>query len=117
MARTPSTMLPLATELPPFTLRDAVSGEAFDVTAAARGKRGLLVMFICNHCPFVVHVRAGLVAAAHDALDRGLAVVAINSNSLESHPQDVPQHMQQLARDEHWRFPFVFDDTQDVARA
>jgi hypothetical protein len=117
MARTPSTMLPLGTALPPFVLPDAVTGAPVDVAAAARGKRGTLIMFICNHCPFVIHVRATLVEVAHQALDRELAVVAINSNSLATHPQDGPAHMAQLARDEGWRFPFVFDDTQDVARA
>ena len=74
-------------------------------------------MFLSNHCPFVVHVRAALVAAAHEALDAGLAVFAINSNSVASHPQDGPEPMAQLARGEGWRFPFLFDDSQDVARA
>jgi hypothetical protein len=87
------------------------------VSALAKGKRGTLVMFICNHCPFVVHVRAGLVAAAHDALDQGLAVVAINSNDQLTYPQDGPEAMAKLARAEKWRFPFLFDETQDVARA
>lgn len=110
-------MLPLGTALPPFVLTDAVTGTAIDVAALSRGKRGTLVMFICNHCPFVVHVRAELVKLAHEALDRGLAVVAINANNLATHPQDGPEHMAQLAREEGWRFPFVFDDSQEVARA
>ncbi len=117
MAQTPSTMLPLGTPLPAFTLPDAVSGTEVTSPALATGKRGVVVMFICNHCPYVVHVRQGLVDAAHDALDRGFAVVAINSNNLATHPQDGPEHMAKLARDEGWRFPFAFDDTQEVARA
>jgi hypothetical protein len=110
-------MLPLGTPLPAVVLPDAVTGRSIDVTALAAGKRGALVMFICNHCPFVVHIRRELVAAAHDALDRDVAVAAINSNSTHSHPQDGPPHMAELARTEAWRFPFLFDETQDVARA
>ncbi|MGE0872061.1 MAG: thioredoxin family protein [Kofleriaceae bacterium] len=117
MARTASTMLPLGTPMPPFVLPDVVSGSPIDVTKLAAGKRGTLVMFICNHCPFVVHVRPVLIEVAHEAIDRGFAVIAINANSIASHPQDGPPHMARLARDEHWRFPFVFDETQDVARA
>jgi peroxiredoxin len=117
MAKTPSTMLPLGTPLPPFSLRDAATGAEVSAPALGAGKRGVVVMFLCNHCPYVVHVLPGLVTAAHDALDRGLAVVAINSNNVATHPQDGPEHMAKLARDEGWRFPFVFDDSQDVARA
>lgn len=116
MAET-STMLPLGTAMPSFVLPDVVTGRAVDGAAAVAGKRGALVMFVSNHCPFVVHVRAGLVAAAHDALDAGLAVFAINSNSVVSHPQDGPEPMARLARAEGWRFPFLFDETQDIARA
>jgi hypothetical protein len=114
---TPSSMLPLGSPLPATRLPDPLAGTTVDVAALAAGKRGTLVMFICNHCPYVVHVRAELVKLAHEALDRGLAVVAINSNSVASHPQDGPTHMAELARKEGWRFPFLFDDAQDVARA
>jgi peroxiredoxin len=110
-------MLALGTPMPPFALTDAITGARVDSAQVSAGKRGTLVMFICNHCPFVVHVRAALIGVAHEALDRGLAVVAINSNSIDSHPQDGPEHMAKLARDEGWRFPFVFDDTQAVAKA
>lgn len=110
-------MLPLGTQRPGAALPDAVSGDTVDLGALAAGKSGLLVMFICNHCPYVVHIRSELVKAAHEALDAGLAVVAINSNSRITHPQDGPEHMARLARDEGWRFPFLFDESQDVARA
>jgi peroxiredoxin len=109
-------MLPLGTGLPEFSLLDAVSGRAVAQRDLA-GPRGVLVLFICNHCPFVVHIRRELVKVAHEALDLGMSVVAINSNSAESHPQDGPVHMKQLAQSEQWRFPFVFDETQDVAKA
>jgi hypothetical protein len=114
---TPSSMLPLGTALPPVVLANAVDGKKVDVATLAAGSRGVLVAFICNHCPYVVHLRKELVRAAHDALDRGLAVVAINSNDAESYPQDGPGPMARLAKDEKWRFPFLFDASQDVARA
>jgi hypothetical protein len=117
MARAASTDLPLGGPLPPVRLTDAVDGAEVDVAALAAGKRGTLVMFLCNHCPYVVHVREELARIANDAVDRGFAVVAINSNDAEAYPQDGPEAMAGLARSEKWRFPFLFDATQQVARA
>lgn len=117
MAETPSTMLPLGTLAPPLRLADAVTGRVVDAAEAARGKKGLLVAFICNHCPFVKHIRKELVRVAHAALDQGFAVLAVNSNDEKAHPQDGPAAMRELAREEGWRFPFLFDETQEVAKA
>lgn len=117
MAETPSTMLPLGTQLPSFRLTDAVSGRTVDGAELARGKKGLLVVFVCNHCPYVKHIRSELVRASHEALDQGFAVVAINSNDEAAYPEDGPAAMKQLATAEGWRFPFLFDETQEVARA
>jgi peroxiredoxin len=117
MAETPSTMLPLGTRLPPLRLADAVTGRTVDAAEEARGKSGLLVAFICNHCPFVKHIRRQLIRVSHAALDRGLAVMAVNSNDEQAYPQDGPAAMRQLAREEGWRFPFLFDETQEVAKA
>jgi hypothetical protein len=117
MASTPSKMLPLGTPLPSVQLENAVDGARVDLDALASGKRGTLVLFICNHCPYVIHIRQELVRVAHEALTRGFAVVAINSNDAKSYPQDGPAAMAELAREEEWRFPFLFDETQDVARA
>ncbi len=112
----PSTMLPLGTALPAFTLPNAVDGRA--ISSASLGTtRGTLVMFLCNHCPYVIHIRGRLVELANRAVEQGFAVVAINSNSEKTHPQDGPQHMKQLATDGQWRFPFLFDESQSVARA
>lgn len=116
MAATSSTMLPLGTPLPAFTLLDVVSGAPLASTALT-GPRGVLVAFVCNHCPYVIHVRSALVALAHRALEQGFSVAAINSNSIQTHPQDGPGPMQQLASQEGWRFPFLYDETQAVARA
>ena len=104
-------------KMPVVSLKDAVTGSVVDVSALAAGKKGTVVAFICNHCPYVVHIRAELVRVAHDAIDRGLAVVAINSNDEKTYPQDAPPAMAKMAKDEGWRFPFLFDETQDVARA
>jgi thioredoxin-related protein len=112
-----SLMLALGTPLPVIQLKNAVDGSLVDVGAVSAGKKGALVMFICNHCPFVVHVRKELVKTAHDAIDRGLAAFAINANDAEAYPQDGPEAMAKLAREEGWRFPFLFDATQEVARA
>jgi peroxiredoxin len=116
MPLTPSTMLPLGTEAPDFALTDVVGGGPV-TREGFRGRPAVLVMFICNHCPYVVHVRPELVRAAHEFLDRGVGVVAINSNSAATHPQDGPENMRKLALDEGWRFPFAFDGTQAVAKA
>ncbi|MGH7440676.1 MAG: thioredoxin family protein [Polyangiaceae bacterium] len=117
MAATSSTTLPLGAPRPPVRLIDAVSGAAVDFDAQAAGKRGALVMFLCNHCPYVVHVRKELVRVAHHAMETGIAVVAINSNDKVAYPQDGPAAMASLAREEKWRFAFLFDESQDVARA
>lgn len=117
MARVPSTMLELGTPRPAIRLPEPLTGKTVDMAERAGGRAGTLVMFVCNHCPFVVHIRAELVKAAHEALDAGLAVVAINANSVVTHPQDGPAAMAELAREEEWRFPFLFDEDQAVARA
>ncbi len=114
MARTPSTMQALGRPAPDFDLRDTVTGDS--VRKADYAGRPLLVMFVCNHCPFVVHVRDVMVALANEYVDR-VGVVAINSNSLETHPQDGPEPMKALASREAWRFPYLFDATQQVALA
>jgi peroxiredoxin len=114
---TSSAVLPLGTPRPPVRLVDAVGGATVDASELAAGKRGLLVFFLCNHCPYVVHLRKELPRVAHEAMDRGLAVVAINANDVETYPQDGPEAMRRLALDDGWRFPFLFDETQQVARA
>ncbi len=115
MALTPSDMLPLGTKAPEFALRNAVDGSAVTLKDF-EGSEALLVMFICNHCPYVIHVRDELARLASDYLPRGLAIVAINSNSSVTHPQDGPEHMKELALSQGWEFPFLFDETQSVAQ-
>ncbi len=113
MALTPSTMIPLGTPAPAFELPD-IDGSTVNLSDF-EGKP-LLVMFICNHCPFVVHVNDGLVAFADDYLERGLAIVAINSNDVANYPEDSPQKMREYAERLGYRFPYLFDETQEVAK-
>jgi peroxiredoxin len=115
MVDTPSNMMALGTPMPEFALADTVSGQVISTRELQTGK-GFLIMFICNHCPFVIHIRHELVAVAHEALALNIQVIAINSNSIVSHPQDGPDAMKALAQSEGWKFPFVFDATQAVAK-
>jgi thiol-disulfide isomerase/thioredoxin len=114
MALTPSTMVPLGTPAQDFALPEPRTGGT--VLLGDCAGRPLLVMFICNHCPYVIHVQPELRRLDRDYGDR-LAIVAINSNSLRTHPQDGPGHMAALATEQGWRFPFLFDEDQSVARA
>ncbi|HVC97171.1 MAG TPA: thioredoxin family protein [Pirellulales bacterium] len=116
MARTPSTMLPLGTAAPDFQLRDAVSQKQVALADFA-GKPALLVIFMCNHCPFVKHVAAGLAALAKDYQPRGVAVVGINANDVVAHPDDAPDKMRDEARARDYTFPYLHDESQAVAKA
>lgn len=116
MALTPSTMLPLATEAPAFTLPDTVSGKTVSL-AALQSDRATVVMFICNHCPYVIHIRDGLLQLARDYQARGVAFVAISSNDVANYPDDAPDKMAALAKQLNFPFPYLYDETQAVARA
>ena len=115
MSLTPSTMLPLGTSAPPFALPD-VSGKTVSI-ADFQNAPALLVMFICNHCPYVKHVRSGLAQLACDYQAQGVAVVAISSNDIESHPDDSPAKMAVEAKEADYTFPYLYDESQAVARA
>lgn len=116
MAKTASNMLPLATTAPDFRLPEPLTGKD-RALADVRGTRGTLVMFICNHCPYVKHVNAELVRLAHDVQARGIGVVAISSNDARSYPDDAPPRMAETARALGYPFPYLYDETQAVARA
>lgn len=109
-------MIPLGTPAPDFTLPDTVSGTMKSLRDVM-GEKGLLVMFICNHCPFVVHVRDELVRLGNDYLPQGVGVVAISSNNVATHPQDGPEQMKVLAEQLDFPFAYLYDESQEVARA
>lgn len=115
MARTPSTMLELGTAAPDFRLPDATGKEtALGDFAEAKG---LVVAFICNHCPFVIHIREGLAQFGRDYQEGSLAIVAINSNDTMSYPDDAPDRMLEEIETAGYVFPYLVDDSQEVARA
>jgi len=115
MAATPSTMLPLKTLAPAFQLPDT---EGNIVTLGnALGKNGLLVMFICNHCPFVKHLRSSLATVTMDLIKRGIGVVAINSNDAKKYPEDSLEKMAVEKKTAGYPFPYLFDETQAVAKS
>jgi peroxiredoxin len=111
-----SRMLALDTVAPPFRLTDAASGNTVALEDFA-ASRALLVAFICNHCPYVKHILNGFVAFAREYGPRGLAVIAISSNDIETHPADSPAEMAKLAREKKFTFPYLYDESQAVARA
>jgi len=115
MVRTPSTMLPLGTVAPDFDLPN-VDGRMVDYAAAA-GPQGTVVMFICNHCPFVKHVADELARLGREFMPRGVGFVAISSNDVASHPADSPEQMVREAEDRGYPFPYLYDETQEVAKA
>jgi peroxiredoxin len=114
MVKTASTMLPLGTPAPEFSLIN-VDGRTVSL-AAFEGSRAYLVMFICNHCPFVKHVAAELARLGRDYQQKGVAVVAISSNDVSSHPEDSPERMVHEAEERGYTFPYLFDEEQSVAK-
>ncbi|MCR9225874.1 MAG: thioredoxin family protein [Flavobacteriaceae bacterium] len=116
MARTPSNMLPLGTNAPNFELLDTVSGTSISLNAA-KGEKGTVIMFICNHCPFVIHINPMIVELTKEYQEKGIAFVAISSNDVENYPQDSPDLMKLKAKEEGYTFPYLYDETQEVAKA
>jgi len=116
MVLTPSTMLPLGTQAPDFALKDVTSGKTMKLSDFG-SKKALVVMFICNHCPYVKHVRDGLTAFGRDYAARDVAIVAISANDAATHPDDAPDKLAAEARAQGWRFPYLHDETQSVAKS
>ena len=116
MARTPSNMLPLGTPAPDFTLLDTVSGKTVSLDKL-KSDKATVIMFICNHCPFVKHVDEAIVSLAKDYQAKGVSVIAISSNDVENYPQDSPELMKEEAEKVGYTFPYLYDETQEVAKA
>ena len=111
-----SVMLPLGTPAPPFSLRDVVSRQMYSRDSFT-GKTAMLVMFICRHCPYVVHVEQGIAKIGRDYTDTGLGIIGISSNDPVQYPDDAPPRLKEMAERLGFTFPFCFDETQDVAKA
>lgn len=116
MARTPSNMLELGTKAPEFSLLDTISGETKSLEQL-KGEKGTVIMFICNHCPFVIHVNPKITELAKDYQRKGIGFIAISSNDIENYPQDAPDLMTARAKEEGYPFPYLYDETQDVAKS
>ena len=116
MALTPTTDIPLGFAAPDFSLPDTLSGDQKTLTDC-RGDVATVMMFICNHCPFVIHVKEELVRLAKDYQDKGISFVAISSNNVATHPQDGPEQMKAFGERLGFSFPYLYDESQEVARA
>ena len=116
MAETPSKMIPLGTKSPDFSLPDTISGKTYSLNDV-KGDKATIIMFICNHCPFVIHVIEGLVSVPLDYVEKDISFIAISSNDVISHPQDSPENMKKFAERYRFTFPYLYDSSQDIAKA
>lgn len=116
MALTPSSMMPLGTLAPDFTLTDTVSGKPVRLQNA-KGAKGTLVMFICNHCPYVKHIKDALSQLGKDFQNKGISIIAINANDAVNYPDDAPDKMKVFAQQNGFVFPYLHDETQSVAKS
>jgi peroxiredoxin len=116
MSLTPSNMIPLGSPAPAFTLTDAVSGLPVTLSTI-KGAQATVIMFICNHCPYVKHIAPQLTRLANDYVGKGVSFIAISSNDIVAEPDDSPENMKKTAAALKYPFPYLFDETQHVAKA
>lgn len=115
MARTASTMLPLGTKAPTFQLPDVVSGQTISLDRFA-DRKALLIMFICQHCPFVKHVQTELAQLGQDYVNQGLGMVAISANDVANYPDDSPENLKKMAQELGFNFPLCYDESQETSK-
>lgn len=116
MAATETLQIPLGFKAPDFELPDTVSGKNLKL-ADLSGKQATVVMFICNHCPYVIHVMPQIIALANDYIPRGISFIAISSNDVNNYPEDAPEKMTLFAEKYQFPFPYLYDESQEVAKA
>ena len=116
MAVTLSNMMELGTKAPDFSLMDTVSDKTLTLSDL-KSDVATVVLFICNHCPYVKHLNSKIVEVANKYQKKGVQFIAISSNSVETHPQDGPEHMKKIAKEHAYPFPYLYDETQEVAKA
>ena len=116
MSLTPSTMLPLGTIAPDFTLMDSKTKTMVSLSEV-KSNIATVIMFICNHCPYVIHVQQELVKLANDYQPQDISFIAISSNDVATHPDDSPENMRQVAKELGYPFPYLYDETQAIAKA
>lgn len=115
MSLTPSKMLPLGSPAPDFSLPDTISGKTLTLEML-KSDKATVIMFLCNHCPFVQHIIKKIVEVAKLYQKKGVAFIAINSNEIINYPEDSPEKMREAAANLHFTFPYLFDDTQQTAK-
>ncbi len=116
MSLTPSNMLPLGTKAPDFTLPDTITQQSMSLTDL-KSEKATMIMFICNHCPFVKHIQHGLAKIAKEYQSKGVQFIAICSNDIKDYPEDSPEKMKEEAKEVGYTFPYLYDETQEVAKA
>ena len=109
-------MLPLGTQAPEFNLPDTVSGKTLKLSEL-KGEKATVIMFICNHCPFVIHINDELVSLSNDYTPKGVFFIGISSKNIATHPQDGPKRMTEHAKSAGYNFPYLYDESQEVAKA
>ena len=117
MVITASKMIPLGTQAPQFSLFDVVSQSIVTLDKISAQKKAMVIMFLCNHCPYVKHIQKGLIKLAHVYLEKEVGFVAINSNDPTHYPDDSPAHMREIALQWKYPFPYLYDETQEIAKA
>ncbi len=115
MAAVETTLIPLGFKAPEFELIDTISGKKVSLSQL-KGEKATVFMFICNHCPYVVHVREELIKMANEYIPKGIAFIAISSNDVSRYPDDSPEKMKSLATELHFPFPYLYDESQEVAK-
>ena len=115
MARTPSAMIPLGTIAPNFTLPDVRTNSTLSLSKY-KSDIATVIMFVCNHCPYVKHIQHKLVGVANDYIAKGIRFIAINSNDVKNYPDDSPLEMKKTAEENNYPFPYLFDETQMTAK-
>lgn len=116
MSLTPSTMLPLGTSATDFKLPEVISGKTYSLKDFA-GKKALLVMFMCQHCPYIIHIKGELAKLGKDYANKDIAIVGISANDAANYPDDSPAELKKFARAEGFTFPLLYDESQAVAKA
>ena len=116
MALTRSNEFPTGSIAPSFRLMNTIDNQYYSLKELC-GEMGTVIFFICNHCPFVIHINEALVNLANEYLEKGIRCIAISSNDIDTYPQDAPQYMRQVAHKHAYPFPYLFDATQEVAKA
>jgi thiol-disulfide isomerase/thioredoxin len=116
MSVIPSNMMPLNRIAPTFTLKDTLSGKILSL-AQLKSPIATIIVFMCNHCPYVKHIRPELINVAAEYIPSGISFIAISSNDKDDYPEDSPENMKKIAEEWHFPFPYLYDETQEVAKA